>query len=445
MTSNKQVVSIRSQRIAPCMTCPICNKLFKNATTITECLHTFCRKCIHDKITEEELDSCPVCNVYLGCAPLEKLRADHSLQDLRAAIFGSLGRRRESKEPKAGSFNTPLPATKEEPKEPEVVPPVPPLPARRKEKSLSSLVNFPPPKASNSISAAGRKKSAARKVTSSRGPTLTIDKPDKEEENCPERSSSPPVMTRSRIALSKKQNFLVGESSKQHIPSNCIEDPIGPLEGMTDLWKPLNCLVEAAGITKPSKSSLQGPVGKSAPSNPGEDESLLTKKKFKERAYNKLKIHGADEGGSNPLPDCSVKPKNIHGGRQKSAAANSGGLNIAAQAVVNAARTTCHERVHPIWISLVASDAQNANLTVSFIQKYIVQKLDLNNEAEVEITMQGQPVLPTMRLQNLMDRWLETAPKCDEIKTSVGNSAKDFVLVLCYGRKAHYPSLLNHI
>ncbi|KAM7257562.1 hypothetical protein ACFE04_013303 [Oxalis oulophora] len=32
-------------------------------------------KCIYDKITEEEIESCPICDIDLGCAPLEKLRA----------------------------------------------------------------------------------------------------------------------------------------------------------------------------------------------------------------------------------------------------------------------------------------------------------------------------------------------------------------------------------
>lgn len=37
-------------------------------------LETVCKKCIYNKITREELDCCPVCKVYLGCAPLERLR-----------------------------------------------------------------------------------------------------------------------------------------------------------------------------------------------------------------------------------------------------------------------------------------------------------------------------------------------------------------------------------
>lgn len=35
-----QVVKVRRDEIASCMTCPLCNNLFKEATTIIECLHT---------------------------------------------------------------------------------------------------------------------------------------------------------------------------------------------------------------------------------------------------------------------------------------------------------------------------------------------------------------------------------------------------------------------
>lgn len=36
--------------------------------------YVVCRKCIYDKIQEEELECCPICNTDLGCVPLEKLR-----------------------------------------------------------------------------------------------------------------------------------------------------------------------------------------------------------------------------------------------------------------------------------------------------------------------------------------------------------------------------------
>jgi E3 ubiquitin-protein ligase DRIP len=41
---------------------------------VTILLYAVCRECIMKKIDDEEIDSCPVCNVYLGVAPEEKLR-----------------------------------------------------------------------------------------------------------------------------------------------------------------------------------------------------------------------------------------------------------------------------------------------------------------------------------------------------------------------------------
>ncbi|KAL6499534.1 hypothetical protein OROGR_027444 [Orobanche gracilis] len=81
------VVRVKREAVAPCMTCPLCHKLFRDATTIIECLHTFCRKCIYKMLSDEEMECCPICNIDLGCVPLEKLRPDHNLQDVRAKIF----------------------------------------------------------------------------------------------------------------------------------------------------------------------------------------------------------------------------------------------------------------------------------------------------------------------------------------------------------------------
>lgn len=39
-TMANQVVKAKREAIAACMTCPLCNKLFREATTISECLHT---------------------------------------------------------------------------------------------------------------------------------------------------------------------------------------------------------------------------------------------------------------------------------------------------------------------------------------------------------------------------------------------------------------------
>ncbi|KAI8003073.1 E3 ubiquitin protein ligase DRIP2 [Camellia lanceoleosa] len=443
MTSSSQAVAVRSKRIATCMTCPICNKLLKNATTITECLHTFCRKCIYGKITEEGLGNCPECKVYLGCAPLKKLKADHSVQHIKAAIFDFL---------KCSGPNPLL--TTIESMEPEVMPTIPLL-SGSKERSLSSLVSQP--KASNRAAMSRRKKSLPRKFVASRGSTLFVEELMKNREAIPENSS--PLVTLTKIAENKKPNFFAGESSKQNVPCECAKAPVEPLEGTTALWKPLNCLVETAGITKPGKSIVQESVANSALPVVHEDEENANKiTKLKERA-NKSKVNN-DEGRSMPVPSGSEKPKKNRRGRPKRAMATEGtniapqeGTNIAPQAVVNAASTMCYRKVHPIWLSLIPSDAQegdapspqsrscylmikDANVPVSSIQKFIVDRLDLNcHQAEVEISLKGQPLHPSLRLHNLIDLWLQTIAKSEEIKATVGSSAKDFVMVLCYGWK----------
>ncbi|KAA3459331.1 E3 ubiquitin protein ligase DRIP2 [Gossypium australe] len=79
---------------------------------------------------------------------------------------------------------------------------------------------------------------------------------------------------------------------------------------------------------------------------------------------------------------------------------------------------------------------QDGNIPVSFIQKYLKKKLNLTDEAEVEIKCMGQPVVPTLQLYNLVDLWLQTAATAQQVPATIGSSAKEFVMVLAYARKA---------
>ncbi|KAL4371703.1 hypothetical protein AHAS_Ahas06G0192300 [Arachis hypogaea] len=72
-----QAVKLNRAKLEACLTCPLCNKLFNNATTNFECLHTFCRECIDKKLIYEQLKHCLVCNADLGCSPLDKLSLGH--------------------------------------------------------------------------------------------------------------------------------------------------------------------------------------------------------------------------------------------------------------------------------------------------------------------------------------------------------------------------------
>lgn len=53
----------------------------------------------------------------------------------------------------------------------------------------------------------------------------------------------------------------------------------------------------------------------------------------------------------------------------------------------------------------------------------------------------GQPVVPSLQLQNLVDLWFRTASTSKKVPASVGSSAKDFVMVLSYCRKVQTPWL----
>lgn len=61
---------------------------------------------------------------------------------------------------------------------------------------------------------------------------------------------------------------------------------------------------------------------------------------------------------------------------------------------------------------------------------------DNNNliDTQVEIRCMGQSIVPTLQLNNLVDLWLQTASS-DRIPAKIGTSAKEFVMVLVYGRR----------
>lgn len=121
----------------------------------------------------------------------------------------------------------------------------------------------------------------------------------------------------------------------------------------------------------------------------------------------------------------------------------------------------CFGTCYICFIYEFSNCCRDGSLPVSFIKKYLVKKLNLASEAEVsatltfsrvveisfwtdllpiimqvEISLQGQPLLPTLQLHNLINWWVQTGSTSERIQTFVGGSAKDFVMVLSYGRKA---------
>jgi len=69
---------VKKDVLMACLMCNICKNTMQEVTTISECIHSFCRKCIFDAAPA----SCPVCSVDLGTRPLEKLKPDPTLDSL---------------------------------------------------------------------------------------------------------------------------------------------------------------------------------------------------------------------------------------------------------------------------------------------------------------------------------------------------------------------------
>ncbi|KAJ6681259.1 E3 UBIQUITIN PROTEIN LIGASE DRIP1 [Salix koriyanagi] len=403
-----QVVKVRRETIEACMTCPLCNKLLRDATTISECLHTFCRKCIYKRISDEGLDSCPNMQYQSGLYSVGKIKARSQF-----ARF-----------------------------------------IRRKERSLSSLV-VSTPKVSTQTTATGRRtKPFPRKAAALRGSSFSIEKPIKKEhdrvEDSPESSSSPE--TPKKFNQNMRQNSSSAEPS-QHAPDDEAENGAKPRDGKSDLWQPLNFLVEVANRTKSFKSIPQVNDAKLESRPVCDNEPQVHKTKFKEnKDKSKVKV---EKNNIDNVPEGPVEPKRLRRIRRKKAASNDIS-SISSPAVLHPAAAKQERRSGPVWFSLLASEEQegdaplpqipssylrlkDGNVPVSFIQKYLMKKLDLNSEAEVEIRCMGRPVIPTLLLCNLVDQWLQTAPKPEQVPVSAGCSAKDFVMVLAYARKVPNP------
>ena len=72
------------------LTCALCMGYFRDATTVTECLHTFCKDCITEHFrslaAQSFLPSCPVCEVC-DVGLVNKLKSDKILQTLVDKVF----------------------------------------------------------------------------------------------------------------------------------------------------------------------------------------------------------------------------------------------------------------------------------------------------------------------------------------------------------------------
>jgi len=213
------------------------------------------------------------------------------------------------------------------------------------------------------------------------------------------------------------------------------------LADKAELWQPLNCLVEAANRTKSFRSSSQNSVVKGDQLNGSPSSTYASKTKARENLQ-KSKI----EEDKKDVPVLPVLPKR----RGQGTTRRRREVQAPADAKPDAAAAQNEKKFSSIWFSLIASFDQqgdpplpqipshylrikDGNVPTSSIQKYLVQKLSLPSESEVEIKCCEQIVNPMQPLRNLVELWLK-GRATQTTQTMTGSSAKEFVMVLTYGR-----------
>ena len=71
------------------LVCTICNGYFRDAHTVQECLHTFCKVCITLHAIKSH-NKCPTCQASLG-HNMQDVRPDHTLQSLVGKLYPEYG------------------------------------------------------------------------------------------------------------------------------------------------------------------------------------------------------------------------------------------------------------------------------------------------------------------------------------------------------------------
>jgi hypothetical protein len=80
-------ISFQTRILNAHIACGLCTGYLKEACTIIECLHTFCKECIKRHFASSQL--CPTCDKHLGANPADTVRNDRTLQAIVDKVLPS--------------------------------------------------------------------------------------------------------------------------------------------------------------------------------------------------------------------------------------------------------------------------------------------------------------------------------------------------------------------
>uniref|UniRef100_UPI00358F99DE polycomb group RING finger protein 1-like n=1 Tax=Myxine glutinosa TaxID=7769 RepID=UPI00358F99DE len=93
---NEEEVRVKIEDLNEHIVCILCAGYFVDATTITECLHTFCKSCIVKYLQTSK--HCPMCNVKIHeTQPLINLKLDRVMQEIVFKLVPGLQQNEEQR------------------------------------------------------------------------------------------------------------------------------------------------------------------------------------------------------------------------------------------------------------------------------------------------------------------------------------------------------------
>jgi len=78
-------ITFKTRILNEYLLCSLCMGYFKDAFTIMECLHSFCKSCIYKYFVENS--QCPTCEISLKPFPMLTIRVNRTLQSIVDKIF----------------------------------------------------------------------------------------------------------------------------------------------------------------------------------------------------------------------------------------------------------------------------------------------------------------------------------------------------------------------
>ncbi|XXG51381.1 hypothetical protein AAC387_Pa02g5168 [Persea americana] len=472
-----EYVKAKKVVLVDCLTCPLCSNLFREATTI------ICKECIYQRFEDEGTCCCPICNVYLGISPHEKLRPDNNLHELRMNIFPT---NKSPEAPEALATQT--------------------TSTRRKKKSLSSLIidantglkELSLDNAEDVPKKAGKSGGVISKSKVSRDVDKEDDDPDwtysprrsKKHSRASKRKGKDvqhphdPLIPSSdgmgpSVNSFHTQIILIGisckvpelqrisgsernqTSSKTTVPLNHAEAAYQKADHNLN-WGKQDFRTEAADRTNGSNAhslrfaaleteNVNNTTAKTIQeitrrARKSTHESITTGQNKDKAVILDLNVPASipDSEKQSPATASETRPVSILESKKRSAAITS----------ENKRPDEVYTRVQPIWFSLRASPDQgedalpqistsyirmkDGNVPISTIKKYLLKKLNMTDESEVEIMCGGQTLAPSAPLNSLVDIWIQFVVKTEGLAALQLNpenrNSKDhkFVMVLTY-------------